>query len=172
MVGQNPVTGTGVVPRFYSYGVNSDGSTWTQVHSGTAASPVWEKTTADLVGRTVKTEKPGYLGTETIESFYNDKGQLWKTSTLGLADTLYVYDEVGNRTRSGLDIDSSGALETASDDRISGSETMYTLYVGEWWTEETRASLPSPVHRQRRHGQNPHPADRAGSRESGFRDHE
>ena len=133
------VTGTGVVPRFYSYGVNSDGSTWTQVHSGTAASPVWEKTTADLAGRTVKTEKPSYLGTETIESFYNDKGQLWKTSTLGLADTLYVYDEVGNRTRSGLDIDSSGALETASDDRISGSETMYTLYVGEWWTEETRS---------------------------------
>nr|MDU9044388.1 RHS repeat-associated core domain-containing protein [Candidatus Electrothrix aestuarii] len=133
------VIGSGVVPRFYTYGVNSDGSTWTQVHSGSVASPVWEKTTTDLAGRTVKTEKPGYLGTETIASFYNDKGQLWKTSTLGLADTLYVYDEVGNRTRSGLDIDSSGALETASDDRISGSETMYTLYDGEWWIEETRS---------------------------------
>ena len=133
------VTGSGVVPRFYTYGINANGSTWTQVYSGSAFSPVWEKSTADMIGRTIKTEKPGYLGTEISESLYNEKGQLIRTTTPGRADTLYEYDELGSRTRSGLDIDSSGALETASDDRVSGSETMYTLYDGAWWTEETRS---------------------------------
>ncbi|WP_339132906.1 MAG: RHS repeat-associated core domain-containing protein [Candidatus Electrothrix sp. GW3-4] len=133
------VTGSGVVPRFYSYGVNSDGSIWTEVHSGTASSPVWEKTTTDLAGRTVKTEKPGYLGTEVSENFYNDKGQLIRTTAPGLADTLHQYDELGNRIRSGLDIDSSGVLETASDDRISGSSTAFLLDNGAWWQEQVQS---------------------------------
>ena len=36
------VTGTGVVPRFYDYGVNPDGSQWTMVRTGRTNSPMWD----------------------------------------------------------------------------------------------------------------------------------
>ncbi len=116
------ITGTGVIQRFYEYGVNSDGTQWTTIYTGSMSSPRWQKTTVDMLGRTTRVEKPGFEGIETAENHYNQKGQLAAARTGGLADTLYTYDELGNPIRSGLDLDGSGSLEPISNDRISETE--------------------------------------------------
>ena len=90
------ITGTGVVSQYYTYGVNADGTQWSRINTGSPASPMWEETTTDMLGRVIKIERPGYSGTETTEHFYNALGQLEKTTTTGMDDTLYVYDEISN----------------------------------------------------------------------------
>ena len=132
------ITGEGTTARYSEYGVNADGSQWTKVYTGSSAtnSPAWQKTTTDLLGRLVRVEKPGFGGTvETNRYEYNEKGQLVRTSASGQADTLYVYDELGRQIRSGLDLNSNGALDLASLDRIKGSEFAYVLRNGSWWEE-------------------------------------
>lgn len=150
------ITGTGVIPRFYEYGVNADGTQWTKVSTGTSDSPRWEKTTTDTLGRTITVEKPGFGAIETTRNYYNEKGQLIKTTTSGRADILYVYDDLGNQFRTGLDIDHNGALELASNDRISETETSYTSIDNTWWQENTQRvyaeasnSAPTTVSTQR-----------------------
>lgn len=129
------ITGTGVIPRYFDYGVNPDGTQWTLVYAGSMNSPRWEKSTADILGRTIKVERPGFTGIEAEESHYNSKGQLIRTSASGIADTLYIYDKLGTQFRSGLDIAHNGILEERSTDRINETEMHYTLLSGEWWQE-------------------------------------
>jgi RHS repeat-associated protein len=132
------ITGTDVVASYYEYGVNADGTQWTKVLIGGPASLRWEKTTIDILGRTIRTEKPGFIGIESTENYYNTKGQLVKTTTSGLADTIYEYDELGNQVRNGLDVDHSGALEIASNDRITESDSLFALISGNWWQENSQ----------------------------------
>ena len=129
------IAGTGVVSRYHTYGVNPDGTQWTQVNTGSPSSPMWEKTTVDALGRTIRVERPGFSGVETTENFYNGKGQLARTTVTGQADTLYAYDELGNQVRSGLDFNGDEELELASSERISEAETQYEIVDGEWWQE-------------------------------------
>ncbi|MBI2442158.1 MAG: hypothetical protein HYV35_12405 [Lentisphaerae bacterium] len=126
------VTGTAAPAQYYEHGVHAAGSRWTKVTTGVTGGPVWRKITTDFLGRAVKTEKPGYAGTEISESFYNAKGQLIKTTTTGQPTTLYDYDELGNQIRSGLDINANGALGLAGLDRISESERFYEQISGVW----------------------------------------
>ena len=133
------ISGTGVVPRFYAYGVNAGGIQWTQVHTGSPSSSMWEKTTTDMLGRTIKVEKPGFTGTETTEYFYNSLGQLVKTTTPGQTDNLYEYDGIGNQTLSGLDMDHNGTLDENSQDRISETQRAYALVNGYWWDETVQS---------------------------------
>ncbi len=127
------ITGTGVIPRYYSYGINADGTRWTQVNTGNESSPMWEKTTTDMVGRTIKVERPGFTNVEITANYYDHMGRLIKTTSPGQADTLYAYDELGNQVQSGLDVDNNGSLELASNDRITESETLYTPVNESWW---------------------------------------
>ena len=128
------VTGTAVVPTYYEYGVNENGTRWTLTRTGRADSPAWEKTTTDMLGRTLKTEKPGYNGTtQTVSYTYNNLGQLIQTANEGYASTLYVYDELGNQVQQGLDVDANGVLEADSTDRITESDTSYSYEVARWW---------------------------------------
>jgi YD repeat-containing protein len=113
------ITGIGVVSRYYTYGVNADGTKWTKVNFGSADSLMWEKTTVDTLGRTVSTEKPGPNGTETIQNIYNNLGQLERIITPGQADTIYTYDSLGNQILSGLDINGNSQLDPVSNDRIN-----------------------------------------------------
>jgi len=129
------VTGTGVFSKYYEYGVNPDGTQWTKVSVARADSPRWEKTTMDMLGRTIRIEKPGFTGTETIQNEYNTKGQLVKITTAGMTETLYEYDELGNQIQSGLDVNRSGELEEDSNDRINETETRYTSINERWWQE-------------------------------------
>ncbi|MGD9159531.1 MAG: hypothetical protein PVG39_14055 [Desulfobacteraceae bacterium] len=133
------VTGTAVIPRYYTYGVNADGTLWTRIDTGSPSSPVWEKSTSDMLGRMIQEQKPGYSGIEATEYFYNDISKLIRTETSGLADTLYIYDEIGNQIRSGLDVDGNGDLDTASMDRITETQTAYAQYSGNWWQESIQS---------------------------------
>jgi RHS repeat-associated protein len=129
------VTGTAVIPSYYEYGVNPDGGQWTIERSGGLDSPRYQKTTTDILGRVIETEQPGYGGTIVTKNFYNEKGQLSRTTTTGQADQLYEYDELGNQIASGLDIDDNGRLERASSDRISETLNYYKKYDGSWYRE-------------------------------------
>ncbi len=131
------VTGDAVVAQYYDYGVNADGSTWTMVRTGRNDSARCRKTTTDMLWRTVKVESSGYGGTVTAQYYYNSKSQLIKITQTGQADTLFVYDDLGNRIRSGLDIDASGSLDLASTDRISDTETLFANESSAWWLTNT-----------------------------------
>lgn len=86
-----------------------------------------------------KIEKSGYNGsTVTTGFYYNNYGQLWKKTQTGLADTIYVYDDMGNLFRTGLDIDGNGSLDLASTDRISESDTVYAQISSDWWLVTTK----------------------------------
>jgi RHS repeat-associated protein len=128
----------GVIKSWHDYGVNADGSTWTKIYTGPAGtnSPMWQKSTADLAGRTIREERPGYSGTIiTNESFYNTKGQLVKTTTTGQLPMLYEYTELGEQYRSTLDVNSNGVINLAGPDRVSESDRFYEKDAsGNWWS--------------------------------------
>ena len=137
------VTGTAVVSRYYDYGVHSDGSQWTLVRTGSTNSPMWEKTTTDMLGRTLRAEKPAFGGgVATNEFLYNAKGQFVRATTPGLADTLYEYDELGRQVRSGSDVNGNGALDLASVDRIQETDMQFTEFSNVWWRETRRKVYP------------------------------
>ncbi|MGD9162473.1 MAG: hypothetical protein PVG39_28965 [Desulfobacteraceae bacterium] len=121
------ITGTGVVSQYFTYGVNIDGTQWVQTNTGSPTSPMWGKITTDMLGRTVSVEKPGHTGIETTENIFDNQGRLIMTITPGQANTLYVYDELGSQIRTGLDIDASGVLETASD--LTGGRSLLRRYI-------------------------------------------
>lgn len=129
------VTGSGVIPSYYEYGLYPDGTQWIKVYEGSTASPKWEKTTLDMLGRVIKTEKPGSEGNETTVYYYNDKGYLVRITTPGLADILFVYDEIGNMIQRGLDVNGNSVLELASNDRIQETAVSYSKIEGDWWRE-------------------------------------
>jgi len=139
------ITGTGVVPQYYAYGVNEDGSQWTTVYTGPDGleSLVWEKTTTDLLGRVIKTEKPGYSQPLVTQNFFDNSGRLVKTTQTGRPDTLNEYDSLGNLTRSGLDVNANGSLDLASSDRVMDSDTSYAYESGDWWQETVARIYPT-----------------------------
>ena len=138
------VTGTGVVPRFYDYGVDPDGFQWTLAHTGASNSPMWEKTATDMLGRTVKEEKPGFGGTLLTTTYdYNDMSQLvavrqWEgnppAAQIGTA-TLYEYDELGDQIRTAQDVNGNGAIDLAGPDRVTETKTRIATLSGERWWE-------------------------------------
>jgi hypothetical protein len=117
----------GVIKTWNDYGVNPDGTQWSITYTGPLGSnsPMWQKTTTDLLGRTIRTERPGFGGVVlTNASFYNNIGQLFRTS-------------LGNQIRSGLDIDGSGAIEINGVDRINDTDTSYWTDSTNWWQVAT-----------------------------------
>lgn len=145
------VVGTGGVPRFYDYGVDPDGSQWTMVHVGSPDSPQWEKTTTDMLGRTIKEEKPGFGGTVvTTANEYNDKGQRTATRTwTGDATNaplrpamLYEYDEVGELFRTAVDVNGNDAIDLAGPDRVNETQTRIVKKYGERWRESLSKVYP------------------------------
>ena len=129
------VTGTAVVPQYYEYGVNADGSKWTRFFEGSLASTRWQQTTVDTVGRTATVERSGYAGTLVERSHYNALGQLVRVEKPGQADTIMEYDALSNPVREGLDIDRNGLLEVAGVDRITDTATVYTTIGSDWWQQ-------------------------------------
>ena len=135
------VTGTAVVARYSDYGVNTDGTQYTQEFVGSAGlnSPRWTKTTTDWIGRTVTVEKPSFTGTNLIQSStYNTLGQLQKqTTTAGsnklVADMLYEYDQLGQQIRIGSDINADGTLTLLSTDRLTETDVVYEKVGAEWF---------------------------------------
>ncbi len=140
--GQNKsVTGTAVVAKYFDYGVNADGTHYSQEFVGSAGldSPRWIKSTTDWMGRTVSLVKPSFTGTNLVKtSIYNALGQLQKqtttvNSTKLIADQLYQYDELGQQILSGSDIDGSGTLTLLSTDRLTETDIVYEKVGNDWF---------------------------------------
>ncbi len=134
----------GVTKSFSSYGANTSGAQWTKACSGSqgAASISWQKTTVDLLGRTVSDQKPGFGPSVLVERGYeyNTKGQLVKTTATGMFPTLYEYNDLGEQIRSGLDVNDNSGLDLAGPDRLNESATWYEQDgSGDYW--QCRASI-------------------------------
>jgi len=136
-------TGTGVVPEYYTYSIqSSDGQKITQINSATSTSTRLVKTWTDWLGRTTRTEHPGFSGTSQPVFFeqntYNTTtGLLARTDhTVGSA-TLYQYDPLGSLILSGLDVNNNGTLDLASADRITGQNKWIVNDSGAWWLATT-----------------------------------
>ena len=139
------VTGSAAVARYFDIGVNADGTRWTQSFVGNSglSSPRWTKTTVDWIDRVVSVERPSFTGTNVIKtSFYNTLSQLQKETTFAgatklIADTLYEYDELGRAIRTGLDVNSDGALTLASTDRLTESDAIFEKVASDWFSVNT-----------------------------------
>jgi RHS repeat-associated protein len=131
------VTGTAVVATYYEYGVNSDGSRWTIVRTGSENSAAWEKTTTDMLGRTIRVERPAFGGgTLVTVSVYDEDGRLQRVSNpsgQSTLDTFYEYDELGRVIRSGLDVNGNGSLDVGGPDRIQDHDEYYEFAEDDWW---------------------------------------
>ena len=139
------LTGSGIVSRFFDYGVNADGTRYETQFIGSAglSSPRWTRTTIDWVDRTVTTETPGFTGANVLVTFtYNQLSQLQKQTTTAnsaklLADRLFEYDALGREVRTGLDVDNSGTLTPASTDRVNEGDVGFEEVGSDWFEVST-----------------------------------
>ncbi len=140
------VTGTGVVPTYYGYTLEAEnGATLqcTTVRTGGESSPSYQKSCVNMLGQTVRTEQPGTDGEVLVTTnTYNGKGQLVRTATTGMAATVYEYDALGERVRSGLDVDGDGVLNLLDGDRVSETKSGYVRKDGKWWRESRSYAYP------------------------------
>ena len=99
MAGPISLSGTATAPRTYTYGVNADGTQWTQVFNGTdATAPAWTKTTEDMLGRTIREERPGFGGAILATTYaYDAAGRLAEVSATSEPVVTYTYNAIGER---------------------------------------------------------------------------
>jgi RHS repeat-associated protein len=137
----------GTRQQTFVYGINSDGTQWTQVYTGPEGtnSAAWQKSTSDFLGRTVMTERPGFGEVIiTNETFYNPIGQVVKTTSSGRPDTLSEYNVLGEQTRSGTDVDGDGTLDIGEMDRVSESDRFFEQDgSGDWWQVSVAKFYPN-----------------------------
>lgn len=135
------VSGTGTKHYRYEYGVESftpDGDYRNKSLSFTkeilladngADSATYVKTYLDGAGRTVVVETPSGTGSGTAYaySYYNDKGQLWKTVDADGVIRILGYDEQGRQTAVALDVNKNGTTTTPFDsaDEVTTTTTTY-----------------------------------------------
>ncbi|MGH7972226.1 MAG: hypothetical protein ACREIC_26230, partial [Limisphaerales bacterium] len=87
------VTGTGVHPVQYMYGVDGDGLYTTEIKmTNTGGTNEWVKTSTDLLGRTWKTLYPNSASSHSV---YNSLGQLAQEIDPDAVGTLYQYNAKG-----------------------------------------------------------------------------
>lgn len=155
------ITGTAVLPEYHHYdaeSLNSDATPpvayslpRTTVYFGadkteSTTPPRYQTVVSDLLGRTVEQRSPGPPdSTLTVakQFRYNASGQLDRVRTVGRvgttehrlsADTLFVYDDFGQLSASGLDVSDDGVLGDASTDRFVRTETKFTnRETSDWW---------------------------------------
>ena len=134
------ITGTAVVPSYYSYSVAGDGTLTTQVFSGTSNSSRWSKTTTDWLGRKITTDQPGFSVSSqadcTIQYAYNTTtGQLLTVTPTNTAPTRYAYSSLGLISSTGLDLDNNG-LGASSGDRMADQEHFFENDGTDWWLRD------------------------------------
>jgi len=128
------VTGEGVIPKFYEYGVYADRTTWAMEYVGATNSPQWTRTVKDGAERIVRIEKPAYGGgVITNRYYYNLKGQLERVERPEQADILYAYTEEGLRYRTALDMNRNGIIDLNGPDRVSENDVHYENISGDYW---------------------------------------
>ncbi len=137
------VTGTAVVDRYLNYTVNGDGSISTTENLATPSSPRYTQTITDMLGRVAAIVRPAYSGgIDAATMTYDNRGLLVAEARTETATALHEYDELGNRIRSGLDMDNNGQLDLASSDRITDSDTTFTQTGGQWYAATLQQVYP------------------------------
>ena len=77
------ITGSGVIPEFYSYGIDADGARWTRVSTGSVDSPRYRITRTDLAGRLLTERTPAFGGATTMSvSRTSSCTSKWKSGPL------------------------------------------------------------------------------------------
>ncbi|MGH7955528.1 MAG: RHS repeat-associated core domain-containing protein, partial [Opitutaceae bacterium] len=144
------VTGSAVVPEYYTYAVETGGIRYARVNVGTLASSRLQESRSDWLGRTTQTSRPGFSGQPAFVEgalYENGTGRLQKTTrTVNgspvFAPTRYEYDALSRVIRSGLDIDDNG-LVLASIDRIADSDQYFENYDSAWWLTNVTKTYPT-----------------------------
>lgn len=91
------ITGTAVVPRYYTYDISPLGEIETTVHYGTPNSAKYETTIRNAYGEIMRKESSGYNGAAIVTRYsYDDHGRLIKETTDGEPEKTYEYDDWGN----------------------------------------------------------------------------
>jgi len=130
------ITGSAVIPKFYQYGTNSDGTTFSIEYTGANNSQQWYKVSKDGQKRIVREEYP-VAGQTFVKTYtYNPAGQVTKKTETGLADEILQYDEIGQLTCDGFDIDGDGQLKPSSTDRITNYDYSYEQVGGVWFASK------------------------------------
>ncbi len=139
----------GVIQSWYNYGVSPNGTRWAITYTGPAglASPVWQRTTTDLLGRTIRTERPGFGGSVLVTSnFFDTANHLVRTTSSSAggvyAVTLYAYDPLGNATLTAQDLNLNGILDLAGPDRVTSNATEFVQIGGDWYRESRSYTFP------------------------------
>ena len=139
------ITGTGVVNKAFVY-TPATGQISERVDEGTTAGDLYTTTTVrDQAKRTKKISVPGNTGSVVDTLFtYNAVGQLQKQERkvgTGAVEfpVLREYDALGDQTRMGIDVNSSGDLDVDQDDVITEYESEFELIPGAtvWYRRET-----------------------------------
>ena len=132
-----------VVEQNYTYGVNPNGTQWTQVSRGSGANAPWTKTTTDWVGRTVSEERSGPNGNIVRNLGYDWEGNLAAESNTGLGTRTYGLTHTG----AGGAIVSTSTLPTDFDgDRYESVAEYYKLTGSEWYhVRATTRGTENPV---------------------------
>jgi RHS repeat-associated protein len=150
------VTGS-VIPKYYTYTVNGDGTSQTMVNIGASNSPRYQTAVQDWAGRTIKKVHPGFGTNPTcVEvSNYDENGWLGHltstqpqalgspTNTALAAATHYEYDSMGQLKRAGLDLGGTPTLTQTSADRITDTTQGFESYNGAWWLTKTTSVYPT-----------------------------
>jgi RHS repeat-associated protein len=149
---RDSITGDGQVPSYFEYAVEPISGinyTKTSTYAGTRAGPnrLARTTLSDALGRIYEERRPAYPSGEVIvrHAYYapsaNPDVSAGRPSSVEhinsevTAVTLYEYEQspTGLITRTGQDMDGNGALDKASEDRISESVSGYVFTEGDWW---------------------------------------
>jgi RHS repeat-associated protein len=120
----NCVTNTAAFPVRYEYGRESDGGYYRaftkeiKLNTNLTDSSEWTKTLADGIGRSYKTVFPGG-STPYRQSFYNNKGQLWKERDPDGVITLSTNNALGERVITATDSNRNDVIDFNGLDRIT-----------------------------------------------------
>ncbi|MEO0510679.1 MAG: RHS repeat-associated core domain-containing protein [Verrucomicrobiota bacterium] len=138
------VTGTGVIPEYYNYWINPDGTQTTRIKIASEGSPRYREMTYDVAGRLIREESPNSVGGTFVQTMeYNSLGLLAKQTETGRAATLYEYDALAGLIRTGLDVNGDDALVPASNDRITDVDRfMEQDGAGDWFEISTTTVYP------------------------------
>lgn len=140
------ITGTGVVHRFYDYSVDqTTGFRITRESIGSATSDRWNEREVDWAGRLVEERRPAYSGANHVTSYSYEDGDSTNTTTYQLAKvertggspTIYEYNELGQRTRQGRDLDSDSDFDESSGEPITETTRDFVEISGEWYERST-----------------------------------
>jgi RHS repeat-associated protein len=152
------ITGTAVVPEYYTYESQANGVRYVRVNIGAdpnTSSPPYRirESWTDSLGRAKKNSRPGFNTQPAfVEQFEYDSttGRLLnKTQHNGstdarlFADTRYEYDALSQVIRSGLDLDASGTLVLSSSDRIADTDQSFWNDGTNWWLKKVTQTYPT-----------------------------